>query len=134
MEPNKVGNMQVQVLDDETGMPIAGASVVVEFPDGSTQKSVTDATGLTFVIAQGGEYIVYAYKNEYMPAMFEAKLEDNTQSSSVVRLVKGDILVGDVNVRRLTLDEIEAAGIDTNDPENMFIFEYHAQLKFRRLN
>ncbi len=133
MEPNKVGNMQVQVLDDETGMPIAGASVVVEFPDGSTQKSVTDATGLTFVIAQGGEYIVYAYKNEYMPAMFEAKLEDNTQSSSVVRLVKGDILVGDVNVRRLTLDEIEAAGIDTNDPENMFIFEYHAQLKFREV-
>jgi hypothetical protein len=71
MEPNKVGNMQVQVLDDETGLPIAGASVVIEFPDGSTQKSVTDIAGIAFVIAVGGEYTVYAYKNEYMPTMIE---------------------------------------------------------------
>ena len=134
MEPNKVGNMQVQVLDDETGLPISGASVVIEFPDGTTQKIITDMAGIAHVIAVGGEYTVYAYKKDYMPAMLEVTLVDNQQGSAVVRLAKGDILVGSMSVRRMTLDEIEAAGIDINAPENMFIFEYQAQLKFREIN
>ena len=100
MEPNKVGNMQVQVLDDETGMPIAGASVVVEFPDGSTQKSVTDATGLTFVIAQGGEYIVYAYKNEYMPAMLRQAGGQYTELECCGTCKETFLLV--MSMRRLT--------------------------------
>ena len=39
--------------------------------------------------------------------------------------------IGQIEHRRLTLREIEAAGIDTRAPENHFVYEFNVEVSFR---
>ncbi|MGE5416695.1 MAG: Ig-like domain-containing protein [Acidobacteriota bacterium] len=128
--PQQVGTLEVRVVDDVNGNTLPGASVLIQFPDGSSQKSTSNAQGVAYIVAGAGDYKIYAYKEDYKPASINATLKENQTSTADVRLKRGQIVTGEMNVRRMTLDEITAAGIDVNDPANQFIYKFEVHLAF----
>jgi fibronectin type 3 domain-containing protein len=130
VSPEQMGTVKVQVVDDVTGAPLPGADVLIQFPDGSTQKSTSNGLGLTSIVAAPGDYKVYAFKNNYKPAEVDATLVQDQQTTINVRLKPGSLVVGQLTVTRMTLDEIVAAGIDINAPENQFVYKFEVHLAF----
>jgi fibronectin type 3 domain-containing protein len=126
-EPQKVGTLKVRVLDDSSGAGISGASVVIQYAGENSHKVNTDGSGDATIVAEAGEYKVFAYKTDFMPAAVDAVVELNQLNEATVRLKRGQLVVGELEVRRLTLDEIKDKGVDVNAPENqwVYMFEVH---------
>ncbi len=106
-----MGTLKVKVLDDN-GTALSGASIVLKFPDGSTQRLTSDGQGEAVWSLNPGAVQVHAYKTGYMPDSVNAEVLLNQTSTATISLVKGELVVGELTVHRMTLDEIIGAGID----------------------
>ncbi len=129
--PQQVGTLEIKVVDDSSGAAIGGSSVVVEYPDGTMQNYSTNGAGVLNVSVPAGEYKVYAYKTDYRPGYIGVAVEVNTKTPVTVKLEKGELVVGELTVRRLTLDEIIDAGIDITAPENQYVYKFEVHLAFQ---
>ncbi len=127
----QVGTLEIKVVDDSSGAAIGGSSVVVEYPDGTMQNYSTNGAGVLNVSVPAGEYKVYAYKTDYRPGYTGIAVEANTKTPVTVKLEKGELVVGELTVRRLTLDEIVDAGIDITAPENQYVYKFEVHLAFQ---
>lgn len=130
MPQQKAGSLEVRVLDDVSGAIISGASVVVQYPDGTLQKTYTNAQGIANLAVLPGDYKVYGYKTDYKPASADASVFVNQRTTATVRLKKGQLVVGELTVKRMTLDQIIDAGIDVNAPENQWVYKFEIHLAF----
>ncbi|MFZ3171039.1 MAG: fibronectin type III domain-containing protein [Carboxydocellales bacterium] len=130
MPPQRAGSLEVRVIDDVSGASISGASVVVQYPDGTIQKTYTNGQGLASLAVLPGDYKVYGYKTDFKPASTDASVFVNQKTTATVRLKRGQLVVGELNVKRMSLDEIEAVGIDVNAPENQWVYEFEIHLAF----
>ncbi|MDP4181382.1 MAG: carbohydrate binding domain-containing protein [Bacillota bacterium] len=131
--PTQVGNLEVRVIDDSTGTPITGASIVIQYADGSSKDATTNGEGIANVVAKAGDYKVFAYKTDYKPASTDTKLSADQKTAVTLKLKSGQLVVGDLSVRRLTLDEIKDAGIDVNAPENQYVYKFEVHLAFNNI-
>ena len=129
--PQQVGTLEIKVVDDSSGAAIGGSSVVVEYPDGTMQNYSTNGAGVLNVSVPAGEYKVYAYKTDYRPGYLGVAVNVNTKTPVTVKLEKGELVVGELTVRRLTLDEIIDAGIDVTAPENQYVYKFEVHLAFQ---
>ncbi|RXT04527.1 CFI-box-CTERM domain-containing protein [Ammoniphilus sp. CFH 90114] len=127
----KVGELEVKVVT-EGGSPISSASVVIEFPDGTSLKKDTDSQGIVRLVAEPGNYKVYAYKpnEEYLPAAIDATVALNELRKVTLQLKQGKLVIGDLNHRRLGLEEIRELGIDETAPENQWVYKFEVHLAF----
>jgi hypothetical protein len=57
-------------------------------------------------------------------------LQQGQQTLASIHLKSGSLVVGQLTVTRMTLDEIVAAGIDINAPENQFVYKFQVHLAF----
>jgi fibronectin type 3 domain-containing protein len=130
-EPQEVGTLEIRVLDDSSGVPITGANVAVEHLDGTIGKYRTNEAGIVKVSVPHGNYNLYAYKDEYKTAYTVANVAANSKTSTTIKLTRGQIVVGELNVRRLTFDEILDAGIDIKAPENQWVYKFEVHLAFQ---
>lgn len=115
---------------DENGTPIPDAGVYFNFETDAQEVSYTNSSGVAPIIAESGSYVVAAYKVGYLPAKTSVSLVNGVESSVALTLVKGDVVTGDLTVTRMTLDEIEAAGIDTASPANQQVFQNEIRLQY----
>jgi len=128
--PQQVGTLGVRVLDDSSGVGIPGASVVIQTADGNTLKATTNSDGLADVVVAPGAYKVYAYITDYKPAAVDATVQPDQKTSATVRLKSGQLVVGQLTVKRMTLSEIVDAGIDVSAPENQWVYKFEVHLAF----
>ncbi|MTI96026.1 MAG: PKD domain-containing protein [Firmicutes bacterium] len=126
----QVGTLEVRVLDVDTGEPLSGASVYVDFPDNTPPRFTADGTGIATIVAAPGNYNISAYKTGYLPAEINATVLQYQNSTVTIQLERGELVVGDLSVRRLDIDEIAEAGIDVNAPENQFVYKFDVHLEF----
>ncbi|MBC2727213.1 MAG: Ig-like domain-containing protein, partial [Desulfosporosinus sp.] len=129
-EPLQVGTLDVRVIDDSSGVTLSGASVVIQLPDGSLEHATTNSQGIATIVGSAGEYKVYAYKTDFKPVAIDATLENSQKTTATVRLQRGELVVGELTVRRMTLDEVKATGVDVNAPENQWVYSYEVHLSF----
>jgi len=127
-----VGTLAVRVIDDETGETIANADVYANFMDDRNPHFVTNESGLAYVISHEGRYNISAYKNGYMPSQVNVEIIKNQKSDITIRLKKGQLVVGDIKVRRMPIDEIINEGIDVTAPENQFMYNFEVHLAFNK--
>ncbi|KRF04509.1 hypothetical protein ASG89_21940 [Paenibacillus sp. Soil766] len=126
----QVGSLQVRVIDSDTGAVIPGANVYVNFPDNVPKNFITDGNGMATVVAIPGKYGVSAYKTGYLPAEVMSEVKQYQGTQVTVRIKKAKLVVGDLNVHRMSLEEIVAEGIDVNAPENQHVFKFEVHLTF----
>ena len=124
------GGLTVSVLDD-AGRPIRAADVAVLDADGVRHSARTADDGVASLTnLPNGRYAVYGYKLGYLPAISRARVAGGLGTASVT-LQPGAVGTATLEQRRLTLDEIIAAGIDINDPANRNVLEFQISLGFR---
>ena len=120
--------LKLLVLDADTRQPLAGVAVAISL-DGERQiKKVTDANGRVRFKVDPGDYLSYSFKDGFRPVT--AGVSSGIGAvENLVLLKKAEFIVGEVTVRRLTLAEILAAGIDVNDPSNQHVYQFTAHIQ-----
>jgi len=124
--PPAPGTAKVTVLGE--GSPLAEAEVVVVPAGGSKIDAVTDANGVARLHGLAdGSYTVSAYKPGYRSEHGELTVT-NGAGSGQVELHAGELATATVESHPMTLEEIEAAGIDPDDPDNQHVFQLEAHI------
>jgi len=102
----------------------------IEGEDGTT--AVTDENGQASVLLPRGQHTVSVSCAGYMPR--GAKLIVTYQESGVQTVTLGisstSLVSGELTATEMTYDEIVAAGIDVNDPDNEHVWKFATVLEF----
>lgn len=104
--------------------------VYVLKPDGSNEGVRSDSNGVVRITGEAGTYRVAAYKENYKPCALDLEIKVNDKKQTLLGLTPGKLIVGSLTVKRMTLDEIKAVGIDVTAPQNQFVYKYNVELRF----
>ena len=128
---DKACGLEIKVVDESSGAPLADAKVLVQFTDNTVKEFISNSLGLVKFAGAEGNYKLFAYKNGYNSVEGEAILQRGITVQATLSLKNSPIIVGDLKVKRMTLDEIVNAGIDVNAIENQWVYECNIVLGFR---
>lgn len=130
-ERTLLGTVKVLVQGTD-GLPIAGAPVYFDLGEEEQFIRTTDGTGWAEFTAETGSHTVGCVigNNEYLPQKKEVVVSANAVSSLTFTMVKQPIIEGSFEIERMTFDEIVAAGIDIDDPENQYIVKITAKIRY----
>jgi chitodextrinase/formylmethanofuran dehydrogenase subunit C len=129
--------VKVQVVDDSTGTGIGGADIVVRLPDGTEKSLDADSRGLAEILVpflsteQKSGITAYAFKNGYQPAKSEINITPGMDANVIVKLHRGEVVDGSLTFKRMTLDEIKAAGIDVRSAANQYVYSFTIHLGYK---
>ncbi|WP_186446059.1 Ig-like domain-containing protein [Paenibacillus cremeus] len=128
VEPSQEGTVEITALDAR-GNKLDGALVSIVMSNGDIRKDWTRG-GKTTLVVPPGEYTVYVYSSDYMPSSTKVTVELNKTVSTQVSLQDGKVLFGELHVDRMSPDQVVAAGIDINAPENQWVYKFEVHLAF----
>lgn len=126
-DEDKYTYAEFQLVDAYSGSPVRNAIVHAELPEGETLFN-TDYSGNVRIIAPEGTYKFSFYKDGYLPVSVEHTVQKGCEKTTV-HIENGEIVTGKIEVERLDLKEIENLGIDTSDPDNQYVYDYHVNIK-----
>ena len=129
-ERKHLGSVTIQVRDTY-GSAVVGAGVY--FNLGSEDACVfgTNARGEVTLREYEGVYSVGVYCDGYLPAKLDVQIIKNKDDAVyTVVIEKKEIIVGELTHKRMTLDEIIAAGIDPYSPENQNVYQFEIVLTY----
>ena len=119
-------------VESSAGVPLPFAHVAYSH-GGQDRVTRADYRGIAHIVLElnTSEIIdVSAYARGHLPEASSFRMQPFQETSGTIRLNPGDVAVGEVTHRRLTLAEIEALGVDTNDPSNHHIMHFDVILEF----
>ncbi|MCL2813959.1 MAG: leucine-rich repeat protein [Oscillospiraceae bacterium] len=143
------------VTDNLTGDPLSGSQIIINAEDMDEVIIFTGADGIASVILEKGKlYEVttlpndgkYSMKQDIVDLRSEIPAENKPQymaadisitafSSSAdntvdvpIKMRRANMLIGELTAREMTFDEIEKAGINPNDPNNMIVKKFTIDL------
>lgn len=128
-EPELLGTVKVHV-EDADGQSLSGMPVYFDLDNTSDNVRYTDSRGDTEFISQVGKFSVGAYDTNYLPVKRDVVVRSNTDTEITLTMVKAPIVTGKFEVDRMTLDEIQAAGIDIADPANQHVMKFTIHLTY----
>ncbi len=112
------------------GQRMQGASLVYAAADGTRTTATTGADGVGVLVGlPDGVDAVYAWADGYRPAVAQVTV-DGGIGDATVTLTSGQIATTTLESHPMTLAEIEAAGIDPNDPSNQNVWQFEVALNF----
>ncbi len=129
IEKNGAGSIVITVCDTD-GKPVPYAYVYLNDSLNSEKSYKTDSKGQVTISAKRGDYLAAAYKAGYIPKDIEVSVSEFEDFSYTITIPKGDIVVGDFSVHRMSLEEMVEAGVDFSAPENMHRFTFEVELEF----
>jgi len=126
--PTKSG-LVVTVKDTGTN-PVPGAELVVIDGAGVKYTAETDALGVGHLHGlPDGAYTIYGWKDGYLPSKTTGTVTNDAGTASLT-LKQGQVAAASLTSTPLTYDQILAAGIDPNDPDNQHVFQFTVNLAF----
>lgn len=128
-EREALGTLNVRVVDENNH---SLSNVPVYFDLGSeTQKIVyTDSTGKASLKMLNGSHVIGMYADGYLPVKKETVVLANAERTVTLTTVKEEIVVGEFEIKRMTFEEIQAAGIDVYDPANQNVYSASVQFSY----
>jgi PKD domain/Carboxypeptidase regulatory-like domain len=112
------------------GAPLGRATVLYIGPGGERIEGESDGGGTAHLAGlPEGVDAVYAYADGYQPAVGHVTVTAGGGEATVA-LSSGALGASTIDSHEMTLEEIEAAGIDVNDPANENVFEFEVRLAF----
>ena len=128
-EKQVIGSVAVTVLD-ENGTPVEDAGVYADLGSEKMTVNNTDTAGKVTISCLSGSIPIGVYKSGYLPAKKEVQVNPNIVTEVVFTIEKKEIVAGELKSRRMSLEEILAAGIDVDDPANQQIYKFEIQLTY----
>lgn len=126
------GTVTLQVVD-QNNEPLSSSYVYVNDNSQNSGKTfVTDKEGKVTISGENGDYQIAAYKQNYLLKEEYIRLEGGKHTNAKIMLESGDIVVGNLEVKKMELGEIIAAGIDLEEPSNYHSYTFTVTLGFAK--
>ncbi len=110
--------------------PLSGASAVVLDAQGNHYAATSASNGVATVKGlSDGTYSLYVFAPDYQPQVAQATVA-NGAGAATVTLNAGSVGTTSVTSQPMTYDQIVAAGIDPNDPDNQNVLNFTICLAF----
>ena len=117
-------------VSDTGGTRLGGATVAITDASGARYLETTGEDGkATLRGLPDGSYATHVYAPGYKPTVATSLVLLGSGTVDV-RLVRGDVGVAELTATRMTLEQIVAAGIDTNDPDNRIAYDFEIVLQY----
>ena len=129
-DKDSTGFVRVRV-HDENGAAVSDAGVYFDLGSEQMRMINTNSDGYAELTATKGMYPIGAYKDGYLPVKKEVQITEKQTTEVSLTLVKKDMIVGDLTVRRMTLEEIKAAGIKLDEEANQNVFKFKTTLYYK---
>lgn len=111
------GRVQIQVVD-ENYVELRGAEIYYSAKNEGYSCISTDNDGKVSLELPVGEYNIVVYMDGYLPVEETICFENSTNKIKLIKLVKQEIVIGNMTVTEMTKEEILEHGIDINAAEN----------------
>ena len=120
------------VVKDSAGCPIPYAYVYINAPGDNECFYMTDGSGEVYLAYKAGNYKIAAYKEGYLPSEQTAEIIGGEIKECIISLASGEVIQGDFEIHRMTLEEIIESGVDLSDPANLNTFTFTTSLTFEK--
>ena len=130
-EKSNSGICSLTVVDYD-GNPIPYAYVYVNSGSDSNKSYMTDAEGKVSLCYKAGSYKVAAFKDGFLPEEEEYTITNMKTTEEIIRLSSGEVVVGDFEVHRMSIQEIVDAGVDLSSPANLNTYTFKTTLTFQK--
>jgi RHS repeat-associated protein len=118
---------------DEAKQPLQGVEVLYISPTAVRNEATTNAAGqVKLSNLPDGADSVYLYREGYKPAVGHISVSGGSGEATVT-LTSGPIAEAKLNSHEMTLKEVEAAGINVNEPGNQNVYYFEIELQFGHL-
>ena len=125
--PENYNSTKIKITD-KNGVAIPNTRIYCEtLPE--TLDAMSDSFGCYDFIYPDGDFDVYVYRNGYLPQMITISSAER-KADTYVSLEEQNVITGNITVKELDFNEINALGIDINAPENQNVYEYDIDLNF----
>ena len=128
-ERTAIGTLRVLVQDD-SGNALRNFPVYFDLGEANQIILPTDSSGYVSLALSSGNHLVGTYRDGYLPAQKTVTVLANATRTVTLVAVEQPIVTGEFEVTRMTFNEIVAAGINVNDPDNQHVFSVSVQLWF----
>jgi PKD repeat protein len=117
-------------VTDSGHSPLSGATVLYIGPRNVRIQAVTGSDGKASLPGlPDGSDTVYAYRSGFQPTAGQVTVSGGAGEATIA-LSSGEIATSTLKAHEMTLKEIEAAGINVNDPANQNVYEFEVRLAF----
>lgn len=128
--PDTSPRVDVLVRQAGSGAAVGGAEVFATMPDGTRREARTSSDGTTRLEQlPDGTHRVYVLADGYRPRMVTVSVTGGL-GEATIELTPGEPMEVAMETKRLTLDEIVAAGINVDDPANRIVYRFNIELNF----
>ncbi len=127
-DEDKMGSVTIKVIDNY-GDAVANAGVYVNLGSENMYKASTDYKGEYKLVEEEGKYSVGVYSDGYLPAKTSVFVTAKEDKAEIISIKKEPLVVGELTHRKMSLEEIKAAGIDITKDENKYVYNYTVTFK-----
>ena len=130
-EPSEYGFVNVEVTDSGNN-PLSYSYIYVYSGDSEGIHTMrTGYDGTLKLCAKIGDNKIAAYKDGYLPEEKEIAINNEGDNGTVrLALQSGELVTGNLEVHRMSLEEMAEAGIDFYDPQNYHTVRFTVKLTF----
>ena len=130
-EPSEYGYINIEVTDSNNN-PLSYSYIYVYSGDSEGVHTMrTGYDGTLKLCTKIGDNKVAAYKDGYLPVEKEIAVNNEGDNGTVkLSLQSGELVTGNLEVHRMSLEEMAEAGIDFNDPQNYHTVKFSVKLTF----
>ena len=130
-EVDTMGRIKIRVVD-QNGSPVVGAPVYFDLGESTQVVRATDGSGYVFFDAITGKHTVGCViaNNEWLPVKKDVIVLEGEETSVAMTMVKHTMIEGYFESKRMTFDEIVAAGIDVTEPANQYMVKVNMHLVY----
>lgn len=116
-EKEELGTLTVKVCD-ESGNAVPFADVYIDLGSDTQKILSTDVNGNLSIKLSMGNHLIGMYENGYLPVKTNVNVLARATRNVTLTTSAREIVTGTFEVEEMDFDEIVAAGIDINNPEN----------------
>lgn len=127
------GTLNITVVDGSNNI-LPSADVYINLDSDALYKEATDEKGSLTLKLEPGNYKIGSYRTGYSPTQQEVVVEEGKVKDIKFVLVESQLVVGGISSQKMTLDEIQEAGIDLSEPGNRNVFRYEINLTYDNIN
>ena len=124
------GKAVFTVVNAQTLEPIPNVQLFVSTENDGENTFVTDDNGQVSVVLPVGKQSVSVYGDGYLTRNLNVTINPGVNQINKIGLSNLSTYDATITSTEMTLEEIEAAGIDTSDPSNQHVYKYELKLEF----
>lgn len=131
VERASMGTAKIRVVDED-GVPVPGAPVYFDLGEETQVVQSSDSSGYVTFEALAGKHTVGCViaNNEWLPTKKDIIVTSQNETAVTLTLVRHVMVEGQFEIKRMTFEEIVAAGIDVSLPENQHVTQVRTTLVY----